>query len=285
MSYLDIRTAVAQGAELLARAGIPEPRFTAELLLCYALGRERVYLFAHPEQELRQVEWLHYGRYLNQRMGGKPLQYITHNQEFFGREFHVSEDVLIPRPETELLVETVLKARRGFRDMQGDTQKTIIDIGTGSGAIAITIAIESEARVIATDISRGAIAVARANAGRLHANVEFVSADLLAPFRDEAADVIVCNPPYVPERDRDSLQREVREWEPGLALFGGAEGLDVYRRLIPQAAGVLKCGGMLALEIGFGQAEAVAEMAQGWNNIRTIPDLAGIPRVVVCENG
>lgn len=276
MSFLEIRSAIAQGTALLSASGIPEPRFTAELLLCHSLGRERAYLFAHPEQELREVEWLHYGRYLDQRMRGKPLQYITHKQEFFGREFRVTPDVLIPRPETELLAEVVLKMNRAAGELA-------IDAGSGSGAIAVTLALDSGLRVVGTDVSLPALEVARSNAQRLQARVQFVAGDLLVSFADESADVVVCNPPYVPEADRGSLQREVRDWEPALALFGGEDGTDFYKRLIPQSVRVLKRGGVLAMEIGFGQARAVSELALGWRNVRLIPDLAGIPRVLVCE--
>ena len=276
MSFLEIRSAIAQGTALLSASGIPEPRFTAELLLCHALGRQRAYLFAHPEQELREVEWLHYGRYLDQRMRGKPLQYITHKQEFFGREFRVTPDVLIPRPETELLAEVVLKMNRAAGELA-------IDAGSGSGAIAVTLALDSGLRVVGTDVSLPALEVARSNAQRLQARVQFVAGDLLVSFADESADVVVSNPPYVPEADRGSLQREVRDWEPALALFGGEDGTDFYKRLIPQSVRVLKRGGVLAMEIGFGQARAVSELALGWRNVRLIPDLAGIPRVLVCE--
>ena len=276
MSFLEIRSAIAQGTALLSASGIPEPRFTAELLLCHALGRERAYLFAHPEQELREVEWLHYGRYLDQRMRGKPLQYITHKQEFFGREFRVTPDVLIPRPETELLAEAVLKMNRAAGELA-------IDAGSGSGAIAVTLALDTGLRVVGTDVSLPALEVARSNAQRLQARVQFVAGDLLVSFADESADVVVSNPPYVPEADRGSLQREVRDWEPALALFGGEDGTDFYKRLIPQSVRVLKRGGVLAMEIGFGQARAVSELALGWRNVRLIPDLAGIPRVLVCE--
>jgi len=276
LSFLEIRSAIAQGTALLSASGIPEPRFTAELLLCHSLGRERAYLFAHPEQELREVEWLHYGRYLDQRMRGKPLQYITHKQEFFGREFRVTPDVLIPRPETELLAEAVLKMNRAAGELA-------IDAGSGSGAIAVTLALDSGLRVVGTDVSLPALEVARSNAQRLQARVQFVAGDLLVSFADESADVVVCNPPYVPEADRGSLQREVRDWEPALALFGGEDGTDFYKRLIPQSVRVLKRGGVLAMEIGFGQARAVSELALGWRNVRLIPDLAGIPRVLVCE--
>ncbi len=270
---MTLRTAVTQGAELLTASGIPEPRLTAELLLCHAVHCERTYLYAHPEQELREVEWIHYGRWLHERMQGKPLQYITKTQEFYGRPFTVTPDVLIPRPETELLIDVILKRRPGA--------KSIIDVGTGSGAIAVTLALELGASVIATDISIAALKVAQASA--CGANVQFIAADLLSVFADASMDVVVSNPPYVPIADRKSMQREVRDWEPHLALFAGATGLDVYRRLIPEAWRVLKPGGLLALELGFGQADAVAALVDDWSNTEIVPDLAGIPRVISCE--
>jgi len=236
---------------------------------------ERVYFFAHPEQELREVEWLHYGRYLHERIKGKPTQYITHRQEFYGREFRVTQDVLIPRPETELLVEAVLRRRQGAG--------FVVDVGTGSGAIAVTLALETSACVIASDISRAVLAVASANAKRLGARVGFVASDLLSSFGDDCVDVVASNPPYVAEADHDSLQPEVRDWEPGLALFAGPAGLDVYVRLIPEAFRALRPGGLLALEIGFGQAAAISALASNWRNLEVLPDLAGIPRVIVCE--
>jgi len=272
---LTIRTAIAQGSDLLGRDGIPEPRLTAELLLAHAIHCERTYFYAHPERELREVEWIHYGRYLDERLKGKPTQYITKHQEFYGREFKVSRAVLIPRPETELLVETILKLNRA--------PGVIIDVGTGSGAIAVTLALELNRCVIATDLSSEACEVARSNALHLGAKVEFLEVDLLKPFADSTADVIVSNPPYVPLDDRGTLQREVRDFEPSLALFAGADGLAVYRNLIPEAQRVLKPGGVLAIELGFGQSEAVAAMAAEWGNLQLIPDLAGIPRVLVCE--
>jgi release factor glutamine methyltransferase len=272
---LTIRTAIAQGSELLERDSIPEPRLTAELLLAHAIHCERTYFYAHPERELREVEWIHYGRYLDERLKGKPTQYITKHQEFYGREFKVSRAVLIPRPETELLVETILKLNR--------ERGVVIDVGTGSGAIAVTLALELNRCVIATDLSWEACEVARSNAFCLGAKVKILEADLLKPFADSTADVIVSNPPYVPLNDRAALQREVRDFEPSLALFAGADGLAVYRNLIPEAGRVLKPGGVLAIELGFGQSEAVSAMASDWRNLRLIPDLAGIPRVLVCE--
>jgi release factor glutamine methyltransferase len=272
---VDIRTALAQGTELLGREGIPEPRLTAEVLLSHAMHCSRAYFYAHPEQELREIEWLHYGRYLNERMKGKPAQYITKHQEFHGREFTVSRAVLIPRPETELLVETILKLH--------PAPGTIIDIGTGSGAIAISLSLELSRPVIATDLSAEALAVARSNSITLGSDVQFLEADLLKPFADASASVIVSNPPYVPLFDRESLQREVRDWEPSIALFGGADGTAIYQRLIPEAKRVLKPGGILALELGFTQSEAVSEMVRDWRNIQLHADLAGIPRVLLCE--
>ena len=272
---MTLRTALAQGTELLEREGISEPRLTAEVLLAHAVHCDRTYFYAHPEQELREVEWIHYGRYLDERLKGKPTQYITKRQEFYGREFKVSRDVLIPRPETELLVEAVLKLKPG--------PGAIIDVGTGSGAIAITLALELKHRVIATDLSPEACRVARENAQVLGADVQFIEADLLRPFTDGAADLVVSNPPYVPLNDHAALQREVRDWEPSLALYGGPTGTAIYERLIPEAKRVLKPGGTLAMEIGFGQDEAVSAMLKGWRNLQLLPDLAGIPRIVVCE--
>jgi release factor glutamine methyltransferase len=239
------------------------------------MGRERSYFYAHPEQELRQVEWLHYGRYLHERIKGKPTQYITRRQEFFGREFRVTRDVLIPRPETELLVETVLRLRPGA--------ERVIDVGTGSGAIAVSLALEGARRVFATDLSSDALRVAKDNARLLGARVAFVEADLVRPLADACVDVVASNPPYVPLTDAESLQREVRDWEPHLALFAGTSGTAVYERLIPEAFRVLRSGGLLALELGFGQSEKVAAMASGWRNVHVLPDLAGIPRVLVAE--
>ncbi len=267
---MDIRTALAQGTELLQGS-----RLTAEVLLAHAMGRDRTYFYAHPEQELREVEWLHYGRYLHESMLGKPTQYITKRQEFYGREFRVTPDVLIPRPETELLVEQVLKARPAG----GQT----VDVGTGTGVIAVTLAAEWNRTVFATDISTGALAVAAANAAKLNASVRFLQTDLLAAIGPRTMDIVVSNPPYIAEADREFLPANVRDFEPALALFGGVDGLSIYERLAPEAWRVLKPGGLLALEIGFGQAAGVSWFLEAWRNLRVVPDLAGIPRVIVCE--
>jgi release factor glutamine methyltransferase len=261
--FLNIKTALLQGAELLARAGVAEPRLNAEVLLAFAMGCERVYFFAHPEQELREVEWIHYGRYLDERIKGKPTQYITHRQEFWGREFRVSPDVLIPRPETELLVETVLRLLpAGGR---------VIDVGTGSGAIAVSLG------ALGCDLSLKALAVARGNGAE-----RLFCCDLLSCFGDGVFDAVVSNPPYVADGDKATLQREVRDWEPGLALFAGTDGLAVYRRLIPEAWRVLRPGGLMGLEFGIGQDTVLREMVGAWREVQVLEDLAGIPRVLVC---
>jgi release factor glutamine methyltransferase len=265
-----------QGTRMLEEAGIAVPRLTSEVLLAHALGRERVYLFAHPEHELRELEWLHYGRYLHERLKGKPTQYITKRQEFFEREFRVTPDVLIPRPETEHVVEVALGRAAGAR--------RILDIGTGSGALAVTLALETGAETWATDISPAAAAVAAANARTLGATVQFVVCDLAAAIRPDSMDLIVSNPPYVPLADREGLQREVRDFEPHVALFGGPSGFDIYDRIVADAPRLLRPEGWLVLELGFGSVDHVAALFSGWRDVHVEPDLAGIPRVIAARN-
>lgn len=268
-----IQTALLQGTQLLEQDSIPAPRLTAEVLLAHALRRDRSYLYAHPEEELDRIAWIHYGRYLHERLNGKPTQYITRRQEFYGREFSVNPDVLIPRPETEHLVEASLKRIR-----PGDR---VADAGTGSGAIAITLALETEAQVFATDISIPALRVASANATRLKASVAFVACDLVTPMAARVVDVLISNPPYVPLADRASLQREVRDYEPHVALFGGSTGLDVYQCLIAEAGRVLRPNGWMLVELGYNSVGPVREMlGANWREVELLSDLAGLPRVL-----
>ncbi len=272
---MTVRTALLQGTELLDRAGIPVPKLTAEVLLGHAMHRERVYFYAHPEQELLEVEWLHYGRYLHERLEGKPTQYITKRQEFFGREFRVSPDVLIPRPETEHVVETALELAAGAG--------RVLDIGTGSGALAITLRLELGAETCATDISPAAAAFAAGNAARLQAPVSFVVCNLADAMAEHAFDLIVSNPPYVPLAQKEGLQREVRDFEPHVALFGGETGFELYDRIVADAPRVLRAGGWLILELGFGCVNHVERLLRGWKTLRIKPDLAGIPRVAAAR--
>jgi release factor glutamine methyltransferase len=265
---MDLRTALLQGRQLLEDGRITAPQLTAEVLLAHAVGRDRAWLYAHSDQELREVWWIHYGRYLHQRLQGTPTQYITGRQEFYGRDFRVTPDVLIPRPETEHVIEAALR----------QPARSILDIGTGSGAIAVTLALETKARVMATDISMSALRVASENARGLGAEIRFVAGDLASPFADGSSDLVVSNPPYVPVDE--SLPREVGEHEPKVALFGGLDGLDVYRRLIPEAARVLEPEGRLVMEIGYRLADAVVAMLSDWTDVTVDRDLAGIPRVV-----
>lgn len=270
---MTLATALHQGAELLARGGIDVPRLTAEVLLAYALHRDRTFLYAHPEQELREVEWIHYGRYLHERLKRKPTQYITRVQEFYGRPFLVTPDVLIPRPETEHLVELALPLAR--------QNALTIDVGTGSGAIAVSLALEAAATVIAIEISTGALAIATRNAQDLGADIRFVQGDALSAIADDSAGLVVSNPPYVADKDREELQPEVRDWEPPIALFSGPEGLEFYRRLVPETARVLRPGGSLVVEVGAGQSDAVVGLFnKDWDLREVARDLAGIERVV-----
>jgi len=274
---MTILTALLQGTKLLEEEAVSAPRLTAEVLLTHALQCERSYLYAHPEEELNEIAWIHYGRYLHERMKGKPTQYITGRQEFYGRDFRVNADVLIPRPETEHLVEAAL-AKIHPHDL-------VADVGTGSGAIAISLALEAPAaHVYAADISTAALAVAQANAQRLSARVQFFACDLLNSVRDRSVNVLVSNPPYVPKTDHPGLQREVRDYEPHVALFGGPSGIEVYQRLIADAVRVLRPQGWLLLELGYNSLDPVRAMLENrWGDIDVIPDLAGFPRVLAAR--
>ena len=270
---IDIRTAIAQGAEILTAAGTPEPRLTAQVLLAHALGHDRTYLYAHPEEELSTAAWIHFGRYLHERSQGKPLQHILKSTEFYGRRFRVTPGVLIPRPETEHVVERALALAPGARH--------VADVCTGSGILAITLALElPAAAVAASDISPAAIAVAQTNSAALGAKLDFFVCDLMDSLPGPY-DLIVANPPYIPTSELHILHREVRDYDPHLALDGGADGLDLYRRLIPQAFARLAPGGWFITEIGYDQGASVpALFSTDWHSINATNDLAGHPRVI-----
>ena len=272
---MNVQTALLQGTRLLDEAGIAVPRLTAEVLLGHAMHARREYLFGHPERELQEVEWIHYGRYLHERLQGRPTQYITGRQEFYGREFRVTPDVLIPRPETEHVIEKALALAPGAR--------RVLDIGTGSGAIAATLALELRVAAFATDISPAAARVAAANAARLGAQVRVAVCDLMEAISARSMDLIVSNPPYVPITQREGLQREVRDFEPHVALFAGQTGFELYDRIVAEAPRVLRRGGWLVMELGFGSLDHVRGLLEGWSEVRVEPDLAGIPRVIAAR--
>ncbi len=272
---MNISTALLQGAALLEKDSISAPRLTAEVLLAHALGCERVDLYARPERELTQVEQVHFGRYLHERLARKPTQYITGQQEFYGRMFRVSPATLIPRPETELVIEAALRHARGSR--------RILDVGTGSGCLAITLQKEwPDAVVFASDNSVAAIAVARENAGRLAADVHFSCADLLEACGVAAFDLIVSNPPYVPEAEYAELAPEVRDYEPAGALLAGRTGMDCYERLLAGANRSLCLGGWLIVELGHDTRPKIEPLVgDAWSRPAFEPDLAGFHRVMV----
>jgi release factor glutamine methyltransferase len=275
---LTLATALEQGIQLLSNGGIPVPRLTSEVLLCHALQRDRAYLYAHSTDELTELTWIHYGRYLHERLSGKPTQYITHRQEFYGRDFYVSQDVLIPRPETEHLVEA------GLNEIVRSAPDLILDIGTGSGAIAISLALESQRTVLACDISTAALAIAERNRCSHNAAVLFFTGDLASAVRPNSIDLLISNPPYVPASDKSVIQAEVRDWEPEVALYGGDSGNEIYARLIVQAAEAVRSGGHLMMEMGYRSLPAIWPMLEGdWTDISVIKDLAGLPRVITAK--
>ena len=259
--------------------GAETPRLDAEVLLSHLLGEKRIYLYVHFDQPLTADELANYKELVKRRTSGEPVAYICGEKEFMGLAFKVTPSVLVPQPDTETLVEAAIERLRGKNSPR------ITDICTGSGAIAIALAhYLPESSIVATDISADAVSIARENAETLELSerVQFVEGDLLAPLTGETFDAIVSNPPYIPGADIESLPREVRA-EPRLALDGGADGLDFYRRLVGESAALLNDGGFLAVECGDTQAGAIAEMAAsgGFGKEEIVRDLADKERVVV----
>jgi release factor glutamine methyltransferase len=279
-----IRALIAEAEYSLAKGPHPErARLDAEALFLHLVrknvpARNRAWLVTHWDTPTMPREGSELNALVERRRAGEPIQYITGETEFYGLPIRVTPDVLIPRPETEHLVEKVIELAAAF------SQLRIVDVGCGSGAIAIALAhCLPHATITAIDFSAPALAVARENAALngLASRIRFLKGDLLALVRDEAFDIVVSNPPYVPSADRDSLAVEVREYEPPLALFTEGDGLNIYRRLIPSVFAVLAPGGYVALEIGFGQSSAIAELlaGAGFDEIDFISDLQSIPRV------
>jgi len=279
-----IRSLRTEAERALAHGPQPErARLDAEQLLLHILSRSdpernRAWLLAHANDQTSQDARVEFDVLLRRRLAGEPIQYITGEAGFYGLPFRVTPEVLIPRPETEHLVEKVLELAANF------TQPRIVDVGTGSGIIAIALAHKlAAATITAIDLSSSALAIAQENAERnsVSGSIRFLEGDLLEPVAEERFEIMVSNPPYVPLRDQASLAVEVRDYEPALALFAGDDGLEVYRRLIPAAFAALTPGGCVAFEIGYGQEAAIRALLEdsGFEGIEFFPDLQGIARV------
>ncbi|HYJ87207.1 MAG TPA: peptide chain release factor N(5)-glutamine methyltransferase [Pyrinomonadaceae bacterium] len=283
-----IAEAILQAAHELRTAGVPEARREAGSLMGHALQQDRSFVLAHADDLITTEQEVRFREYLEGRKKGKPLQYITGRQEFFGLDFEVNTDVLIPRPETELLIETALKLSTGL-----DSSPFICDVGTGSGCIAITLLHElrqfPDSRATAIDICEAALAVAKRNAARhgVGERIDFVVSDCFAELDPRVAqfDLIVSNPPYVKADAMEELQREVRDFEPRMALEAGVDGLSVVGRLLKDAGAFLKTGGYLLFEIGFDQSGLVNEMVDRntWKLLDIYKDLQGISRTVLLQ--
>jgi release factor glutamine methyltransferase len=279
---LSIARAIAEASRILQTAGVPEPRREAGSLLAHVLAKDRTFLISHSDEELSPEEVKRFREGVERRAQGEPLQYITGRQEFYGREFRVSRDVLIPRPETELLVESALQ-------LMGDreTGSHFCDVGTGSGCIAVTLLCEmSTAHGVAVDVSPAALKIAQQNAidKRVDNRLIFALSNCFdsLPAGTAPFDLIVSNPPYVSADVISGLQREVKDHEPRVALSPGPDGLSIIRRLIREAPMFLQEDGHLLLEIGYDQSEAVTQLVDSrWRLVEIRPDLQGIPRIVV----
>jgi release factor glutamine methyltransferase len=309
-----VRALLKFGITQLREARVPSFTLAAELLLLHAFGRDRAWLYAHPEEVASDENAQRFFALIERRAAGEPTQHLTGKQEFWGLEFDVTPDVLIPRPETEHVIEVALD-RLAAREIRAGRRQTttgegfwIADVGTGSGCIAIALAKELPgAKFYATDISSAALVVARRNAARhgVMDRIDFIESNLLDAFatvtvpesqitnhespvtshQSRSFDLIISNPPYVGRREAATLPREVREHEPGVALYGGEEGYELYAALIAEASQNLKPGGILVLELGHNSLPVVRPLldAAPWTNVGVTDDLAGIPRVLAAE--
>ena len=296
----DVRTALSNAIGQLKREHVPSPALAAELLLMHVLGEDRVWVYAHPEVELDPAQRERYFSLIARRASGVPTQHLTGHQEFWGLDFEVTPDGLIPRPETEHVIEIALERLGIGSDASSSRRKEefrIADVGTGSGCIAIPLAHElSASRFVATDISAAALEVARRNAARHGAvlRIDFVLCNLLDSLLHESRatnhesrsfDLIASNPPYIGRQEAATLPREVRDHEPTVALFGGETGTEIYAPLIAQAATLLKPGGILVLELGYNSAQHVSRLLDvpEWASVTIANDLAGVPRIASAQ--
>jgi release factor glutamine methyltransferase len=266
-------------ARTLAESGVADPRREANSILAFAISRDLTFLIAHPEYELNEREEFDFLAFVQRRTHREPLQHITGKQEFYGLDFVVSPDVLIPRPETELIVENALMI---IRDIDSPR---LCEIGTGSGCITVSILNQcKEATAVCADISEAALEVAILNAKNhgVADRITFLQSDVFSKIPIERFDLLVSNPPYIPESDIEHLQPEVGRFEPRSALTDGGDGLSIIRRIVSDAPAYLVPGGYLLMEIGFSQSEQVREMfdASFWEKAGFVPDLQGIPRML-----
>jgi release factor glutamine methyltransferase len=277
---MDLKTALEHAVNVLTAHDVASPRLAAEVLLMYTLDCDRAHLYAHPERTLTPDETNQYHSFVHERADGKPTQYITGHQEFWGLDLLVSEAVLIPRPETEHSVEAALELVRADSAI-----KRIVDVGTGSGCIALALANElTRHQIHAIDVSEVALALAQENAERLGlTRVRYRCGDLLAGVEPGSFDLVVSNPPYVGKDEPEKVQKIVRDWEPEVAVFGGASGLEIYERLVPQAFQALRSGGWLVMEIGYSIEQPIRDLLSAWSNVEIKPDLQGIPRVAIAR--
>lgn len=282
---VSIAEAIREAAQFLRQGGVPDARREAGSLLQYVIDRDRTFIVTHAEDLITPEEQKTFRECVARRAEGEPLQYITGQQAFFGLDFEVTKDVLIPRPETELLVETALPLVD-----KGPASPFICDVGTGSGCIAVALLHENQrATAVGIDLSIEAIKVARGNARRhsVADRLSFLVADCLSALDagKPMFDLVVSNPPYVAASALDGLQREVRDHEPRLALTPGGDGLTIIRRLLVDSRALVKAGGHLLMEIGFDQGAAVERLIDrtSWKFLDIHPDLQGIPRIVALQ--
>jgi release factor glutamine methyltransferase len=288
-NHLSLFATLRDGIAQLERENVPSAGLAAELLLMHVIERDRAWIYAHPESELESVRREEYFSLIARRASGEPTQHLTGRREFWGLDFEVTPDVLIPRPETEHLIEVALE-RLGLKNETGSPRLNekfrIADVGTGSGCIAVTLAHElPSAMIVATDISAAALEVARRNATRhgVSDRIEFVECNLLgAPLHQSPLfDLIISNPPYIGRWEASALAREVRDHEPEEALYGGETGTEFYAPLIGQAVALLRPGGLLVMELGHTSEACVSRLLAipEWTGVTITNDLAGIPRV------
>jgi release factor glutamine methyltransferase len=284
---VQLKDALTAAIHRLTDSQVGSPRMNAEVLLMFTLDGDRAFLYAHPERELTAAEYARYEQVITQRASGIPSQYITGHQEFWGMDLIVTPAVLIPRPETEHVIEAVLEIRASDLGRQASGSGIrIVDVGTGSGCIALALAKEiPDAEIHATDISPDALEIAEANAARhqLGKRIIFHDTDLLEGLEEQGFDLVVSNPPYVGESEEDQVQLEVRKFEPRNAVFAGPTGLEVIERLVQQAK-TLRPGGWLVMEISGTIAAGVERLLSDWQGMRITNDLQGIPRVARARN-